>query len=258
MYQQVSRPIETEDVEPFVSYIQKVIRRAVNLAGYDIQRLGHESNAGNLLLKGIDRFEVDLILDVGANEGQFARELLWLGYKGRLVSFEPLSSAHARLEKAARRDPLWTVHPRCAIGAYDGEVEINIAGNSVSSSILPMMESHVSASAGSAYIGAEKAPMFRLDTAAPPYLEKAHKPFLKIDAQGYEWQVLDGAGSILPRMSGVLCELSLVPLYDGQRLWLEIIRRLEDEGFTLWSIHRGFTDPRDGRTLQADALFFRL
>jgi hypothetical protein len=59
-------------------------------------------------------------------------------------------------------------------------------------------------------------------------------------------------------MSGLLCELSLVPLYDGQRLWLEIIRRLEDEGFTLWSIHRGFTDPRDGRTLQVDALFFRL
>ncbi len=210
------------------------------------------------MLKGINRFEVDLILDVGANAGQFALQFRSLGYKGRLVSFEPLSSAHAKLEKAARRDSRWTVHPRCAIGAQDGEAEINIAGNSVSSSILPMMESHVSASAGSAYIGVEKSSMFRLDTVAPPYLEKAHKPFLKIDTQGYEWQVLDGAGFILPRMSGVLCELSLVPLYEGQRLWLEIIRRLEDEGFTLWSIHRGFSDPRDGRTLQADALFFRL
>lgn len=241
-----------------MSYIKKVIQRAVNLAGYDIRRLGHEPSTGDLLLKGINRFGVDLILDVGANEGQFAREFLWLGYKGRLVSFEPLSSAHAKLEKAARRDSRWTVHPRCAIGAQDGEAEINIAGNSVSSSILPMMESHVSASPGSAYIGVEKTPMFRLETAAPPYLGKARKPFLKIDTQGYEWQVLDGAGAILPRMSGVLCELSLVPLYEGQRLWLEIIRRLEDEGFTLWSIHRGFTDPRDGRTLQVDALFFRL
>jgi FkbM family methyltransferase len=245
-------------VERFVSYIKKVIQRAVNLAGYDIERLGYDSKAARLMLKGIKRFEVDLILDVGANAGQFALELRSLGYEGRLVSFEPLSSAHTKLEKAARQDSRWTVHPRCAIGAQDGEAEINIAGNSVSSSILPMMESHVSASAGSAYIGAEKTPVLRLDTVAPPYLGKAHKPFLKIDAQGYEWQVLDGAGLILPRMSGVLCELSLVPLYDGQRLWLEIIRRLEDEGFTLWSIHRGFTDPRDGRTLQADALFFRL
>ena len=241
-----------------MSYIKKVIQWAVNLAGYDIRRLGHESNTGNPLLKGFNRFEIDLILDVGANAGQFALQFRSLGYKGRLVSFEPLSSAHAKLEKAARQDSRWTVHPRCAIGSYDGEAEINIAGNSLSSSILPMMESHVSASPSSAYIGAEKATVFRLDTVAPPYLEKAHKPFLKIDAQGYEWQVLDGAGAILPHMSGVLCELSLVPLYDGQRLWLEIIRRLEDEGFTLWSIHRSFTDPRDGRTLQVDASFFRL
>ena len=241
-----------------MSYIKKVIQRAANLAGFDIQRLGHDSKAAHQLLKGINRFEIDLILDVGANVGQFALELRSLGYQGRLVSFEPLSNAHPELEKAAGRDSRWTVHPRCAIGAHDGEVEINIAGNSLSSSILPMMESHASAAPGSAYIGAEKVPMFRLDTVAPPYLGKAHKPFLKIDTQGYEWQVLDGAGAILPRMSGVLCELSLVPLYDGQRLWLELIQRLEDEGFTLWSIYKGFTDPRDGRTLQVDAAFFRL
>ena len=240
-----------------MSCITKVIQRAANLAGFDIRRLGHDSKTVRELLKGIERFEIDLILDVGANEGQFSEELLSLGYKGRLVSFEPLSDAHRALEKAAGRYSSWTAHPRCAVGAQDGEVTINIAGNSVSSSILPMLESHVSASAGSAYIGAEKAPVFRLDTAAPPYLRDARKPFLKIDAQGYEWQVLDGAGAILPRMSGVLCELSLVPLYEGQRLWIELIRRLEGEGFTLWSIHRGFTDPGDGRTLQVDAAFFR-
>ena len=240
-----------------MSYITRVINRAANLAGFDIRRLGHDSKTVRELLKGIGHFEIDLILDVGANEGQFAEELLSLGYKGRMVSFEPLSEAHRKLERAAERYSGWTVHPRCALGAHDGEVTINIAGNSVSSSILPMMASHVSASAGSAYIGAEKTPVYRLDTAAEPYLRDALRPFLKIDAQGYEWQVLDGAGEILPRMSGVLCELSLVPLYEGQRLWLDIVSRLEGEGFTLWSMHRAFTDPRDGRTLQVDAAIFR-
>ena len=120
------------------------------------------------------------------------------------------------------------------------------------------MESHASAAPESAYVSAEKVPIFRLDTVATPYLEKARNPFLKIDTQGYEWHVLDGASAIVPRMRGVLCELSLVPLYEGQRLWLEIIRRLEHEGFTLWSIQMGFTDPRDGRTLQVDAIFFRV
>ena len=83
-------------------------------------------------------------------------------------------------------------------------------------------------------------------------------PFLKIDTQGYEWQVLDGARESLSQCQGVLCELSLVPLYEGQCLWMEMIQRLESGGFTLWSIQKGFTDLRDGRTLQVDAIFLRI
>lgn len=240
-----------------MNYIIKLIRRAANLAGFDIHRLDRGRGRSRSLITGIEWAGVDLVLDVGANSGQFARKLRSLGYAGRMVSFEPLSSAHRELEKTACRDPLWTVHDRCAIGALDGEAVINIAGNFQSSSILPMLESHVSAAPGSAYVGAEKAPLFRLDTAAPPYLEKSRKPFLKIDTQGYEWHVLDGAGAVLPRIAGVLCELSLIPLYEGQHLWLDVIKRLEDEGFTLWAIFEGFSDRKIGRTLQVDALFFR-
>jgi len=241
-----------------MSYIKKVIKRMINSAGFSIHRLSNDSNVCYQLLKGIKRFEVDLVLDVGANIGQFSSELRSVGFQDHLVSFEPLSKAHQELEKAAGGDSHWTVHPRCAIGAHDGEVEINIAGNSASSSILSMMESHASAAPESTYVSAEKVPIFKLDTVALPYLEKARNPFLKIDTQGYEWHVLDGASAIVPRMRGVLCELSLVPLYEGQRLWLEIIQRLEHEGFTLWSIQMGFADPRDGRTLQVDAIFFRM
>jgi len=121
-----------------------------------------------------------------------------------------------------------------------------------------MMESHSLAEQGSAYIGTEKTPIVRLDSVASIYLEKSHQPFLKIDTQGYEWQVLNGACAILPRLKGILCELSLIPLYEGQRLWLDIIYDLQSKGFTLWSIQRGFTDQRDGRTLQVDATFFRI
>ena len=144
------------------------------------------------------------------------------------------------------------------MGDQDGEIEIHIAGNSVSSSVLPMMEAHSSAAEGSAYVGIEKTPIFRLDSVAPSYLAQSSRPFLKIDTQGYEWQVLDGARETLSQCQGVLCELSLVPLYEGQHLWMEMIQRLESEGFTLWSIQKGFTDLRDGRTLQVDATFFRI
>ena len=239
-------------------FLKKLIKALIHAAGFDLHRLSPASNPAFQLLKALNRFDVDLVLDVGANVGQFVSELRSVGYKGNFVSFEPLSAAYMALSEAASRDPKWRVHPRGAIGDYDGEIELNIAGNSVSSSVLPMMELHSLAAKGSAYVGVESVPLRRLDSVAPEYLAKFRQPFLKIDTQGFEWQVLDGAVQILPRIRGILCELSLLPLYEGQRLWMDMIQRLESEGFTLWSIQKGFTDPRDGRTMQVDAIFFRL
>lgn len=238
--------------------IKASIRQAIHRAGFEFHRLSPTSNPAFQLLKALNRFEIDLVLDVGANVGQFALELRSVGYKGNLVSFEPLSVAHQALSEEASRDPKWYVHPRGAIGDYDGEIVINIAGNSVSSSVLPMMESHVSATDGSSYVGVDRVPLRRLDSVAPDYLAKSRCPFLKIDTQGFEWRVLDGAREILPRIRGVLCELSLVPLYEGQHLWEEIVSRLTQERFTLWALQPGFTDSSNGRTLQMDGIFFRV
>jgi len=241
-----------------MSTLKRFVRNAINKAGFDIHRLSPASIPVFQLLKALNRFDVDLVLDVGANVGQFSSELRSVGYTDTLVSFEPLSAAHRALSEAASRDSKWHVHARGAIGDHDGEIEINIASNSVSSSVLPMTEVHTSASKDSAYVGVEKVQLFKLDSIAPEYLAKCRRPFLKIDTQGFEWQVLDGARETLPHVQGVHCELSLVTLYDGQHLWEEMIERLRQEGFTLWSIQKGFTDPRDGRTLQIDAIFFRL
>jgi FkbM family methyltransferase len=237
--------------------VKRLVRRLIHLTGYDLHRLIPDLNPAFQLYQGLEKFGVDLVFDVGANAGQFATDLRSVGYQGRIVSVEPLSAAHAQLTEHARPDRAWTVHPRCALGSRDQELAINVAGNSVSSSLLPMTEAHSSAALGSAYLGVECVPVSRLDTIAPRYLDGARAPFLKIDTQGYEWEVLEGAQMTIPRLRGVLCELSLVPLYEGQHLWLDVIRRLETDGFTLWAIQRGFTDQRDGRTLQVDAIFFR-
>jgi FkbM family methyltransferase len=234
------------------------IKAVFSRIGLEVHRSTLDSNPALQLLKGLERFNVDQLFDVGANVGQFASGLRSVGYKGRFVSFEPLSAAHRILSEVARRDRRWQIHPRSAIGNHDGEIAINIARNSVSSSLLSMTEAHRAASRSSDYIGTERVPILRLDSIAPEYLAESNRAFLKIDAQGYEWEVLDGAKNTLPRLQGVLCELSLVPLYEGQRLWLDIIQRLESEGFTLWSIRQVFVAPRDGRSLQLDAAFYRL
>ena len=238
--------------------LKKLIKNLVHKAGFQLHHLNPVSNPAFQLLKGLDRFGVDLVFDIGANTGQFASELRSVGYKGGLISFEPLPEVHQALVAAAVRDPLWHVHPQSAIGDVDGEIVINIAGNSVSSSILPMLDAHASAAKGSAFTGKVEAPIAQLDSVVGEYINGSEKYFIKIDTQGFEWEVLNGARKTLANAQGVLCELSLVPLYEGQRMWVELMERLEAEGFTLWAIQKGFTDPHDGRTLQVDAVFFRV
>ena len=77
--------------------------------------------------------------------------------------------------QSSAEDHLWDVYPRCALGDHDGEVEINIAGNSESSSILPMLEAHLSAAPESAYEGKEIAPIKTLDAVAGQYLLRVLK-----------------------------------------------------------------------------------
>jgi hypothetical protein len=134
---------------------------------------------------------------------------------------------------------------------------MHVAGNSVSSSALKMLDAHLKAAPQSAYVRNEPVPLRRLDTIGADFVHPDSILFLKIDTQGFETQVLQGAPISLQKAVGLHVELSLLPLYDGQCLYDEMIARLKALGFDLWDILPGFTDPRSGRLLQADATFFR-
>ncbi|MGE5146487.1 MAG: FkbM family methyltransferase, partial [Candidatus Eiseniibacteriota bacterium] len=86
----------------------------------------------------LDHFGITLVFDVGGNIGQYGGYLREAGYRGRIVSFEPLSEAHAALTRRTARDPGWTVAPRMALGASSGEIEINVSNDSDMSSLLPI------------------------------------------------------------------------------------------------------------------------
>jgi FkbM family methyltransferase len=247
-----------------MGFIKKIIKLIIrNVFGFDVRWVRNvppsEAQVTAMqIVSSLRKFEIDLIMDVGANKGQFASEIRQCGYSGRIVSFEPLSQAHSELLRASADDAKWDAYPRCALGDHNGEVEINIAGNSESSSILPMLESHRTVAPQSAYQGKESVPIKTLDAVSGQYLKDAGAPFLKIDTQGFEWQVLDGARDTLPHIKGILVELSLMPLYEGQQLWREVIDRLEADGFTLWAFKPVFSDQASGRTLQVDGIFYRV
>jgi len=237
--------------------LKKLIRKTLNKFGIDVHRFQSTASFEAQIVAAMRKVKIDILFDIGANTGQFSLEMREKGYSGMIVSFEPLTSAREKLIQQASKEKNWIVHERSAIGDYNGITDINISKNSVSSSILPMLKSHSDAVKNSVYIKTEKTPIITLDSVADGYLDKFSNLFIKIDTQGYESKVFDGAFKTLKRAKGVLCELSLIPLYEGQDTWKDLILRLEKEGFVLWSLEKGFTDRRDGRTLQVDGVFLK-
>jgi FkbM family methyltransferase len=201
---------------------------------------------------------INCVIDVGANDGGFALGIRQLGYRGRIISFEPLQAPFEVLRSKAVTDPNWTVL-QYAVGDCAGEVVVNIAGDSVSSSVLPMLPSHVGASPNSNVIGTQTARQVRLDSIDTELcLDPDSRNFLKIDVEGYEHAVLDGASGLFAdgAITGLQLELSLVPLYEGAMTYREGLDRAERLGMTLMGIDPVFGDQASGQLLQMDAVFF--
>jgi FkbM family methyltransferase len=223
--------------------------------GYEILGSGSAYAAHRSLAGLLRQEQINLVFDVGANTGQFAEALRTFGYNGRIISFEPLASAHALLCSKSKNIPNWTIANRTAIGSAKGYVDIHISGNSVSSSILDMLPLHLAASPQSIYVGSETAPINRLDDLCD--LSRDDRALLKIDVQGYEKNVLEGATRVLTACRAVHCEMSLLPLYEGQILAMELWSLLAAKGFEPWSLEPGFRDPVTLRMLQVDGAFVR-
>ena len=134
-------------------------------------------------------FKKILLLGFGANTGQFSSGLRSKGYSGKIISFEPLTSAREVLIRNTSKDNNWIVHDKAAIGNYNGYTDINISKNSYSSSLLPILNSHLIAEPNSKYISSEKTKIITIDSVSESYLNKNSKLFIKIDTQGFEWQI---------------------------------------------------------------------
>jgi FkbM family methyltransferase len=232
-------------------------KRALHKLGYDVRHYDPAQSEPVRLGRMLETHQVDVVFDVGANIGQFARSMRELGYHGRIVSFEPLPEAWEQLRQASRTDPLWEIGPRAALGAEDGEIEINVAENVVSSSILPMLDSHLKIAPDSAYVRTERVALRRLDSIGEGYLQPDSHLFIKVDAQGYEHHILKGATGLLNQTVGLHLEISFVPLYDGQVSYDHLISESKALGFDMWDLRSRIVDRQNGRILWGDAVFFR-
>lgn len=236
---------------------KRIIQKLLRAAGLEVRAYNCATSPTLRLQRQLAHHGIGLVLDVGANDGGFGRSLYGSGYRGQLLSFEPQAAEHERLCRHAARQPGWDVAPRVAAGAHADQLTLHVAGNSLSSSLLPMLEAHRAAAPDSAYVRTEEVPVQRLDVLVPRERVARQPTLLKIDTQGYEGPVLDGAADLLPLLRGVYLELSLEPVYAGQQLFDALHARLLALGFACWGLSASFCDERTGRVLQLDGAYFR-
>jgi len=220
--------------------------------GYELRRytpLRSLTAARESLLEG-----VDVVLDVGANAGQYGEMLRELGFGGRLVSLEPVAEAFAELERRAAADGAWDA-VRVAASDADGEITLNVTGDSRSSSVLPRNERFAD-KAGWAPKESRRVGARRLDGLVGELVRPGERAYLKLDVQGYERTVLDGAGHALQRFEAIELELSVTPLYEGQPGLTEMLPLLAERGFRPVHLEPILLDD-DGLLMELDGLFAR-
>ena len=197
--------------------------------------------------------KINVFLDVGANRGFFSKHLRESGYRGRIISFEPIPADIERIKALAVNDPLWEVCG-CALGNESGTKDFYLnerSGETNMSSFLP-------------YKGETKikhpvsVQIRRLDDILPPLIETIASPqiFLKMDTQGFDSQVLDGASGILNLVMGLQSEVSVLPLYEGMPHYTESLARYEKLGFSLVDLFVVNRTP-DGRVVEYDCVMVK-
>ena len=232
-------------------------RELARSMGFDITRFPGAADHWLRLVEMFERQRVTLVLDVGANIGQYAASLRNNGYQGRIVSFEPASAAHAELSANADLDPSWETAPRTAVGAAAGEATLNISPASDMSSLLPLTADAAEKFASVRPTASETAPVTTLAAELPRYAADEDVIFVKSDTQGYEMEVLDGLADAADRITGLQLELSLVPIYQGQPDYLTVLNRLGDLGFTPHLVIPGSFSRQHGQMIEFDVVCFR-
>ena len=232
-----------------------IIKSVLKSLGCDIVKFPYRED--RFFIQLLSRLEIDTLFDIGANIGQFATTVRKNGYQNKIISFEPLSEAYTKLSNTSKNQKNWDIY-NSAIGANDGEIEINVSENLVSSSILPITSTSVEIASETKYYKKEIVSIHRLDTVFNKYVtNKELNVFVKIDTQGYEKAVIEGASQCLPFIKGFIMELSFVTLYEGETLFHDMVLYMKSLGFEIWRIQPGFTDPNTQQMLQADVIFIK-
>jgi FkbM family methyltransferase len=222
--------------------LARKLKNALRSRGYDIVR--HKE-----LPELLDLHRVDIVFDIGANDGGYATELRQSGWSGPLVSFEPQPATFSRLKQRFEGDSQWSGH-QIGLGSEDAMLTMNIHEMDVLSSFLQKIET----SGPARQVDVE---VKRMDGILDTILGTRSRPFVKIDTQGFEMEIIKGFGARTGGVIGWQLEMSVEPLYQNQPKIEEVIALMRNLGFSLWKILPGLRDPKTLQSFEFDGVFFR-
>lgn len=197
----------------------------------------------------------DVVVDVGANKGQFSLATRYFQPEAKIYAFEPLSRAASLYREIFSADQNVKLH-QYAVGPTRASTKIQLSAHDDSSSLLTISDLQSTVFPGTHAVGTQ-------DVEVAPLTDFIGKDdlkgvaLLKLDVQGYELEALKSAESILPLFQVIYAEASFVPFYEGQVLADGLIAYLQQKGFVLVSIMNPYFDPKTGFTMQADLVFRR-
>ena len=237
---------------PLARFVRSLLRRR----GLDVvphRPFGEEAAD---LVALLERLRVDCVLDVGAFTGTYGRMLRKLGYRGRIVSFEPASESFGALAREATADRDWEVQ-HVGLGSAAGTMELRLSGSAGSNSFL----------AANDYALAELPRIFRqrgvetvgvttVDAVFDDATRGTTSVFLKIDTQGFDLEVIRGAAGSLERIVALQVELPLQATYEGQPDYLELLTDLAARGFEPAQLYATYRDSA-GRIVECDCVLIR-
>lgn len=212
----------------------------------------------------LEHYRVDCVLDVGANRGQFAKNIRSAGFRGHIASFEPVPAFAAEVEAASANDDNWSVH-QMALGRTDGSLPIRV--QETFSSFLPSSEYGMKRFDRLRRLGEQgevvEVPLRRLDSVLDEVLAPLRRRgvtspriFLKLDTQGFDLEAFGGLGKRAPDVVGLQSEMALLTIYESMPRMAEALGVYENAGFEITGLFP-VTRERDGRVIEYDCVMVR-
>ncbi len=250
---------QTVERPPIQHLLKLKLRSAARTLGLEVGKFPGPDTLQGHLKELFRRTGINCVIDVGAHIGEYASEIREIGYQGRIVSFEPVQASYEVLVGKAKQQRDWIIH-HCALGAEDGEQEINIYRGTVFNSFL------ASSNVGAERFGAqveleakERVRIRRLDRMFEDCVAGIAAPrvFLKMDTQGWDLKVLEGARGVLDRLVGIQSELAVRHCYEGMTTYTAALERYAALGFELTGMFSVAREADGLRVMELDCVMLR-